>query len=143
MAAVTVITFSEYGDEAVLVTVRSLAEPRVETITLGWRATKIVTTTAAMVRAVAAKARPSRPRPTCQAAARAASTATTAGSDSDPPAVAWVQTTRPTAAAAASGPTRRPTPRARSRSSPEVLRARKLAPCCRHSSTRVRPQNSA
>src|SRR4029453_16908308 len=76
MAAATVITFSEYGEDAVLVTVRSLAEPRVETITRGWRATKIVTTAAAMVRVVAAKARPSRPRPTCQAAARAASTAT-------------------------------------------------------------------
>ena len=46
------------------------------------------------------KATPSRPRPTCQAAARAASTASTSGSD-QLPAVAQVQTAKPTTAAAA------------------------------------------
>ena len=54
----------------------------------------------------------------------------------------WVQTAKPSTAAAATGAIRRPVWTARSRSSPSVLSARKLAPCSRHSSTTVTPVNN-
>src|SRR5262245_9112634 len=68
----TVIALSEDAAEAVLCTVRLLAALVEETITLGYRSTKMDRMQAAMVRAVAAKAHPSRCSKTSQTAAMTA-----------------------------------------------------------------------
>jgi hypothetical protein len=59
MMTTTVIALSEYGLDAVLFTVRLYAGLVLDTITLGYRPTKIDAMEAATVTVVAAKAKPS------------------------------------------------------------------------------------
>ena len=60
MTTTTVIALSEYGADAVLCTVRLYAGLVLDTITLGYRPTKIDAMQDAIVTVVAANAKPSR-----------------------------------------------------------------------------------
>jgi hypothetical protein len=125
----------------VLCTVRLLAGLVLDTITLGYRFTKIDKMHAAMVTVVAAKAKPSR---CSQASQTAASTAMTASSSITLRkkallAVTCVQTMNPITKAAVTGATARASRRDRRCMTPVVFRHKNVAPCSRQARTRVTP----
>src|SRR6476661_6704982 len=107
--AITAITFSAYGADDTLVTVRSLAEPRLETITRGYRLVNRDSTTVPMVTAAAVNAHPSRPAMASQTAASMATIAASSTTDSRAPPLPlmWVQMIVASTATAVTGAIRR------------------------------------
>src|SRR5215472_6113034 len=144
MIATTLIILSGYAGEAVLLAVRLLAALVLETITFGYRPTKIATMAEAMVTVVAAKAKPSRPSLTSQNAARTARMASSSiGLRKNVALCAtWVQIANPMTAAVVNGAMRRARLRLRWYMSPVVFRDRNVAPCSAQTATRVTPVNT-
>src|SRR5664280_2562750 len=104
MTVTMVMTLRVYDDDEALCTVRSNAAFVLETITRGYRKTKMVAAVASMATAVARKAQPSRWERMNHTAARIASTARTGtGARAACPAMARVQAVKPITASAASG----------------------------------------
>jgi hypothetical protein len=114
-----------------------------ETITFGYRSMKIEPTVAAIAIAEAEKDRPSWSVIARRAAKHAAMTAriSTGWGTSGPPATLRVQITQPTTSTIAAQPSGRASARARSRTWSVVLSLRNVAPCRRHSATKVTPVN--
>jgi hypothetical protein len=129
----------------VLPTVRSVADPLVETITRGNSSVKIASTLLAMTNVVTAKAQPSRRSATSQAAPMAPSTAPTSTTLSSTPlcAMTCVQKAKTATMTATNGALRRAARPARSRTSPVVFRAMKVAPCSTQIASKVSPTHSA
>src|SRR5215475_8491554 len=144
MIAMTLITLSEYGPDALLRAVRLYAALVDETITLGYRPTKIATMDDAMVTVVAAKAKPSRRSYTSHSAAMTATIVSSSiGLRKKPLLCAtWVQMAKAMTAAVVAGAMRRAMARLRSYTSPVVFRLRNVAPCRAQVSTRVTPVNT-
>src|SRR5215472_13823117 len=126
----TVMTLSVYGGDAELWTVRLYAGLVLDTMTLGYRSTKMVMMHSPITAEVAANAQPSRWAPTSAHAAttRMAIRSSTGLRNPPPPAVTCVQPTNASTTSPVTGAIRRASRPARYRTSPVVLSAMKMAP---------------
>jgi hypothetical protein len=126
----------------VFCTVRSNAELVLDTITRGYSCTNSVAIVPPSATAVAVNAQASRRRwisTAAATAATAASTGTTPGNHPPPGASVWVQTTKPSTSAAATGATARDRAWARARTGSATFSTRKAEPCSAASTVTVTP----